>query len=267
MKAFKRLNLNAKIIAISVVPVISVVLVLWFVSSQSLENGIYKEKKAKTSELTEVGLSILKHYHQKEKAGEITREQAQAQAKEAVRALRYGPRMKGYFWIQDFTPRVIMHPFVPDLEGEDVSHITDPDGLHLFEALAEKASMDGTGHVPYKWQYYDQEDRIEPKLSYVAEFAPWDWIIGTGVYVNSIKEDVGAMTRQLMYIAAAVLGLSVFVAFFFSRRISRVLTRIVEGLGQSSEQVSSASGQVASSSQSQAEGSSDLHGTDEFGHQ
>ncbi|MFW6428620.1 MAG: methyl-accepting chemotaxis protein [Desulfosalsimonas sp.] len=256
MKSIRQMSLRAKMVALSVCPVIAVALIVWAVSSNSLEKGIYGEKKEKTEELAEVTLSILTDYHEKQKEGELTEEQAKNRAKEAVRSLRYGPQMKDYFWIQNSEPEIVMHPFSPDLEGENVSDMTDPDGLNLFVEFARKVENEGAGHVPYKWQYYDQEDRIEPKLSYVAEFEPWDWIVGTGVYVDSVEKDVAAQSRLLMIISALVAGISVLVGFLFSSRISRVLTGIVEGLGQSSGQVASAATQVSSSSQSLAEGSS-----------
>jgi len=257
MRSIRQMSLNAKIIAISVIPVLVVALVLWVVSSRSLEKSIYTEKKEKTGELAEVGLSVLKNFHEKQQSGEMSRQEAQEHAKETVRTIRYGPKMKDYFWIQDFSPRIVMHPFSPDLEGKNVSDITDPDGRNLFVEFAKMAKQEGAGHVPYKWQYYDNEGQIEPKLSYVAEFKPWGWIIGTGVYVESIQKDIAAQTRLLMLISLALAGISIAVAFFFSRRTSRTLAGIVEGLGKSSEQVASASGQIASSSQSQAEGSSE----------
>ncbi|MFO7838885.1 MAG: methyl-accepting chemotaxis protein [Desulfosalsimonadaceae bacterium] len=257
MKKLKQMSLGVKVIAITVGLVVAAGALLWFASSHSLERAIYKEKKEKTSELAEVGISVLKYYHGKVKAGDLSREEAQERAKESIRTIRYGPKMKDYFWIQDFTPRVVMHPFSPGLEGEDVSGFADPNGKHLFSAMVKKVEQKGSGHVPYEWKYYGNEDRIEPKLSYVAEFEPWDWIVGTGVYIDSIERDLAAQSKLLFLITLAIVGASICTAFLFSRSINRVLTRIVEGLGQSSEQVSAASDQVAGSSQSLAEGSSE----------
>jgi len=256
MNWMKNASLGLKLIAVTVGLVIATSVIVLTISTQSLKHAIQTEKEDKTTELAQVGLSVLKHYHQLEKAGTISRKQAQKSAMAAIRAIRFGERGQDYFWIQDFQPRILMHPYSPDLEGQDVSDITDPDGLHLFEAFVEKVRQEGAGHVPYKWQYYDESGRIEPKLSYVTEFEPWEWIIGTGVYIDSISRDVGAQTRLLLMISLVVVGLSMGVAFFFSRRISKVLHRLVQGLGSSSDQVSSASDQVASSSQSLAEGSS-----------
>ena len=256
MNWMKNASLGFKLIAVAVGLVIATSVIVLTISTQSLKHAIQTEKKAKTTELAQVGLSVLKHYHKLEKEGTLSREQAQQSARAAIRAIRFGERGQDYFWIQDFHPRILMHPYSPDLEGQDVSDITDPDGLHLFEAFVEKVRQEGSGHVPYKWQYYGETGRIEPKLSYVAEFEPWKWIVGTGVYIDSIRRDVGAQTKLLLVISLLVVGISMGVAFFFSRRLSKVLRRIVQGLGSSSDQVSSASDQVASASQSLAEGSS-----------
>jgi len=257
MKFFKKFGLSVKIMALTAVLVMATGSAVMLISTRTLERAIYTEKEDKTSELGEVGLSVLQHYHEMEKAGRLSREAAQEKAKAAVRSIRFGSQMRDYFWIQDFEPRIVMHPFKPGLEGKDVSSVTDPDGVNLFVEVVKTVRRQGAGHVPYKWQYYDNADRIEPKMSYVAGFEPWDWIVGTGVYIDSIERDVGAQTKLLLLISLGTVGAALLIGFFFSRGISRRLTRIAQGLGSSSDQVASASGQVASSSQSLAEGSSE----------
>jgi signal transduction histidine kinase len=83
----------------------------------------------------------------------LTREEAQVQAASQIREMRYGPEHKDYFWINDMHPRMIMHPFRTDLEGEDISDFADPNGKHLFLAFVETAQTSGEGYVDYMWQW------------------------------------------------------------------------------------------------------------------
>ena len=45
----------------------------------------------------------------------------------------------------------------------------------------------GEGYVEYVWQWKDDPQRLEPKESYVKGFAPWGWVIGTGIYIDDVK--------------------------------------------------------------------------------
>ena len=77
----------------------------------------------------------------------LTREEAQKQAMQAVRALRYD--QGDYFWINDLTPRMIMHPTNARLEGQDLSDHKDPDGKALFNEMVRVARADGAGLVEH----------------------------------------------------------------------------------------------------------------------
>ena len=92
---------------------------LWGVILPSFEQTLLERKREMIRELTNSAWSILASYHNDEQAGLLTREQAQAQAITRIQTLRYGPEGKDYFWIQDQQPRMIMHPYRTDLNGQE----------------------------------------------------------------------------------------------------------------------------------------------------
>jgi PAS domain S-box-containing protein len=55
------------------------------------------------------------------------------------------------------------------------------------------------------WQWKDDETRIVPKISYVKGFAPWGWIIGTGIYIEDVKAEIALITRNVINISLAIL--------------------------------------------------------------
>jgi signal transduction histidine kinase len=71
--------------------------------------------------------------------------------------------MKDYFWINDMFPRIIMHPYRPDLEGNDISHYADPNGKLLFVEFVETVKSQGEGYVDYKWQWKDDPAELSQK--------------------------------------------------------------------------------------------------------
>ena len=184
------------------------VTLLFAVLIPNVEELLLDQRRLMTSEQTNTAWSILSDYHREVDEGSMELEEAQNAAAERIRRLRYGPERKDYFWIQDMEPRMVMHPYREDLEGQDLSGIRDPDGVRLFVEFVETVRADDTGFVRYVWQWQDDPDRMEPKESYVRRFEPWGWIIGTGLYVEDVEESIDAMTRRMVDISFIVIVLS-----------------------------------------------------------
>ena len=98
-------------------------------------------------ELTESAWSVLDLLHQRETSGEMDRQTAQAEAITLIRGLRYGVDRKNYFWINDMHPRMVMHPYLPNLDGKDLTHFADPRHKRLFVKAVEIVRRHGAGHL------------------------------------------------------------------------------------------------------------------------
>lgn len=177
-----------------------------------MRERLMEGKREVIRELVASVQSGLDVYARQERRGALSREAAQALAVTHIRELRYGPELKDYFWINDLHPRMIMHPYRPDLEGQDVATFTDPAGKQLFVACVETVRRHGAGFVDYQWQWMDDPTRIVPKISYVMGFEPWGWIIGTGIYVEDVRAQISAITRKIaivcIWILFAIIALS-----------------------------------------------------------
>jgi PAS domain S-box-containing protein len=182
---------------------------LFFVLIPQFEELIYGRKREMIRELTLNAWSILDHWHQHELGSSLTREQAQQSAISQIQALRYGDERKDYFWITDSTPTMIMHPYRPDLNRQGLADFTDSRGKRLFVEMARTVERAGEGYVDYTWQWKDDSTRIVPKLSYVRGFAPWHWVIGTGIYLEDVEAEIAELERQTINITV---GISIVIA-------------------------------------------------------
>jgi len=171
----------------------------------AFDRVIMDQKRLMIRELTESAWNILARCHADEEVGALTRAEAQAAAVSQVRGLHYGQGSKDYFWIIDEHPRMIVHPYRPDLEGSDLREFADPRGKRLFVEMARVVADQGAGYVSYRWQWKDDSRRIVPKLSYVKGFAPWGWIIGTGVYLEDVAAERAALVERLQTVSLAIL--------------------------------------------------------------
>jgi len=179
--------------------------VVFFFILPAFNRVIMDQKRLMIRELTESAWNILASCEADERAGKLTREQAQAAAVSQVRGLHYGQESKDYFWIIDLQPRMIVHPYRPDLEGSDLRDFADPHGKRLFVEMVRTVERQGEGYVAYQWQWKDDNRRIVPKLSYVKGFVPWGWIIGTGIYIEDVAAERAALTERLQAVSLAIL--------------------------------------------------------------
>ncbi len=164
----------------------------------SMEERLLERKRETTSELTNSAWSILRDYHREVEEGAMSEAEAQRAAIERVRRMRYGPDEMDYFWITDMHPRMIMHPYREDLEGADLTEFTDPDGVRPFVEFVEAVREHSSGYVTYVWQWQDDPERLEAKESYVREFEPWGWIIGTGLYVDDVQQEIQTISGRMI---------------------------------------------------------------------
>ena len=112
------------------------------------------------------------------------------EALQTVAQMRFGK--SGYFWINDTSPKMIMHPIKPSLDGKDLSQVKDPNGVYLFNEMVEVIKKKSEGMVKYSWSKPNSE-KPSPKMSYVMLFKEWNWIIGTGEYIDTIETKIQQM--------------------------------------------------------------------------
>lgn len=182
------------------------VVTIFLILLPALERGLMERKRDLIRELTTSAWNILASFEQEVAEGRMSRALAQEEAIRQFQNLHYGPQMKDYFWVNDLTPRMIVHPYRHELEGRDLSTIQDPDGKRLFVEFVAVAREHGGGFVAYRWQWKDDPRRIVPKLSYVKLFEPWGWVIGTGIYLDDVAAEIHATSRRLATASGGILA-------------------------------------------------------------
>jgi PAS domain S-box-containing protein len=177
---------------------------IFMVFIPAIRKTIVEYRKQTLKELTLAISSQLSDLEKRVQKGLLSREEAQKQVLEQIENIRYGTEGKDYFWVTDLHPQMIMHPYRKDLNGKDVTHYSDPTGKELFSEFVRAVKSRGDAYVDYLWQWKDDSSRIVPKLSYVKLFEPWGWIIGTGVYLDDVREEVSLMSKMVIQISVAV---------------------------------------------------------------
>jgi methyl-accepting chemotaxis protein len=248
-----KIKLSSKITLLSALLVLGFSLTIALIYPKVRQN-MYDAKYLKTRHVVETAWGILDFYARQVKAGVLTAETGKKQALEAIKNLRY--EKDDYFWINDMEPRMIMHPIKPELDGKDLSENKDPNGKKLFVAFVEKVKSEGAGFVDYYWSKPGKTEPI-PKISYVKGFPEWEWIIGSGIYIDDVEKELNPIFYTLLLSILITGGAGLSLAYLIARSISKPVNQIVAGLNEEADLVASASGQVSSASQSLAEGASE----------
>jgi methyl-accepting chemotaxis protein len=179
----------------------------------SERNLILEERKSSVRQTVELAHGIVAYAHAQVSQGRLTESQGKQLAKDTIRALRYSGNE--YFWINDMDAKMVMHAVKPDMDGQDVSDKKDPTGKRLFVEFIDIVKAKGEGFVIYQWPRPGSTEPVQ-KVSYVRGFAPWGWVIGSGVYIDNVNATVAArvigMSVGTVVLAVALLGISLVVA-------------------------------------------------------
>jgi methyl-accepting chemotaxis protein len=180
---------------------------------QTLKANLLEDRKVKTQHLVEAAFGIVEHFAARERDGQMSREEAQAFAKSALKALRYGEGE--YFFINDYELTAVVHPVQEQLVGKSVAALKDADGKLFQQEMRRVATTAGQGFVEYVWPRPGEKEP-SPKITYVKGFGRWQWILGTGIYVDDVDaifwEIALVMGGVVLLVAAAVGGGSLVIA-------------------------------------------------------
>ena len=229
----RRMSLAKKFVLMGLVVELSFAAMVFLWILPGMKAHLLKERKAKVREVVNAAYSVAAYHYSIAKGGEISEPQAMKECREIIKHIRYGPDGKDYLWINDFAPRMVMHPYRPDLEGKDLSGFKDPTGKRFFLEMVKVCKEKGEGFVSYIWQYKDDPSKIYPKVSFVKAFKPWGWIIGSGVYLHEVQQAYGRWMARAGALALLIMALTFVVLICFYRKgIGNPLAKIEAFVGR-----------------------------------
>ncbi len=191
---------------------------IYIVIIPAFEESFVDGKKEMIRQLTKSTLGIVEFYYGEEEQGRLMREEAQARAMAVLKNLRYGEEGRDYFWINDTTPRLIMHPYSEELVGADLSTFEDASGKLIFQEIKKTVEQSGSGFIHYSWNKKYSKKITSPKLSYVQLFKPWDWVIGTGVFLDDVAGKTEEIFRRLSLMGLAAVSLLTLILLYVGRQ-------------------------------------------------
>lgn len=158
-----------------------------YATVRSFRNTTLAQRKSGLVDVSSAIVTALDTIRSQVEAGALTEEQGQAAALEMLKSIRFGN--DDYFFTYDRDMTAIAHPDAK-FQGRNLIDLQDADGTYVIREIQRVALELGGGFVPYRWVRLNA-DEPSPKIGYVFHYEPWDWIIGTGVYVDDIDDAAG----------------------------------------------------------------------------
>lgn len=215
MIALKEMRVINRLVVAGLVVLLALILITIYTVTQIRSEAV-SAHQTRLRDLVNVTNGIVGNYQRLEKAGKLTREEAQQQAKEALRDPRFGS--DDYFFIYDFDGRAVMVAGSPKIEGQVMLGKEDKKGFKLWDAFVEIGKGPGKGFVEY-WFPRAGQTEPKPKLAYLMAVPDWKWIIGTGVYIDDVDDAVRIAVTSHGLMALVTLIVVAVVALAVSRSI------------------------------------------------
>ena len=219
----RKLNLLTLLIALGVIA-------LSVIAARMQYLDLTETRKAALKTQVELSYGILQHYHRLASTGELSEEAAKRAALQALEVMR-AENDTYYFNVYDTGYRLLMHPFRKDLVGKDMKDFRTDDGVRIYYDQVEAAKAGG-GFVNYRWAKPGSKGDVE-KVAYAGLFAPWNWVVSSGVYMDDVQKQALVFTA-IMAVSGGVLVLIVLaLSWVIGNRIAVPLkqaTAVAEGI-------------------------------------
>jgi len=250
----KSVSIKTRLLLIMAAALAGMILIAIF-ALQSEKATLLEDRKVKTRHLVESTHSLLGHYYDLQQKGVLSEDAAKDAAIKAIKVLRYD--QKEYFWLQDYTtpiPKMLMHPTVPTLDDKVLDAekfncatslqsgldgpIEKTDGKkNLFVAFNEATYKSGQGYVTYNWPKPKAgggtTEELYTKLSFVKKFDGWNWLVGSGIYLDDVDN---IFWNHAIWLIGIIMTITVLVGGGMMMVVHRI-TRSLNELGSTMHQI------------------------------
>ncbi len=220
MTNFKDWPIRYKLISLVLIATIPILMIFYLSVRPTIEEKFLEDRKSTLKAVIEVAHGVMDSYQKLVVKGEITVDEAQMLAAKELNILRY--EGKEYFFGYDLKGNTKLLGSDPEKVGTNRWELTDKKGNKLIQLMAQTCKKDGEGFVTY-WYPKPGETEALPKYSYVKLFEPWQWFVGTGVYMDEVDVAMADFNYQALIpiwiTVVVVLIAGILIAGFIGRPI------------------------------------------------
>ena len=168
--------------------IVSLFSIINTINTNKTQTEVYKTRllddvKMKLKHETEEAMSICEVMYGRYQNGEMTLAEAEKESADIIRELRYDDG-NGYFWV-DTSKGINVVLLGRDTEGQSRWDATDSSGNKFIQQMIQNGMQDGGGYTELMFAKPNETEEL-PKINYTAYYEPFDWVMGTGVWVDDL---------------------------------------------------------------------------------
>lgn len=224
------MTFKTKLLLITILPLIAVSILIggitYFQSLQlinaetkSVEERILASKRQEIRNYVSLALTSIEQIYRTEPNG---RAAAQEEVKKILSNLTFD--YDGYFFVYTLDGTNVVHPKLPHLIGDNWWDLKDDNGNFVIQSLIS-AAQNGGGFHQYVW-HKPSTGSVEEKLGYAILLDKWDWMLGTGLYIDDIEREVSAIRADF----AKSIRQTLFVIFMITLAAIAVAGSLIAGV-------------------------------------
>ena len=187
-----------KLILLSIVPsIVAVTIIVIIITNQiqsltqaqknTFEEEVLSLKKTELKNYGELAYTVIKDTYLNDK---LDKQVAQKIVIDILKKMSFGD--DGYFYIYSYSGLTVSHPKLPHLEGRNLYNFQDNNGNFLIQQLIQTAK-DGGGYTRYIWNK-PSSNKYTEKIGYTIGLDKWEWMVGTGLYIDDIQLGVNKIS-------------------------------------------------------------------------
>jgi methyl-accepting chemotaxis protein len=220
---FIKVKISAKLLSLILGGVVGFVVLAAFALS-FLRATMVQDRVVKVQNLTEVARDVAKGFYERSQAGEFDQATAQAMAKKVLRGLRFSG--VEYFFIYTTDGTNVLLPPKPEREGSNFIDLKDSNGVYFIRELISSSGNQGRP-VFYQFPRSGSDVPVD-KVALALPFAPWNWAIGTGVYLDDVNQEFFGQALKYAGIIVPITLILLVGGWFLARNITLPLRRLVD---------------------------------------
>lgn len=196
--------------------------------SSAYTNDVFTSKKTELKDQIRIVIHWMEQIHANGLAQGLSDEQIQADIFAHLRNLRFYDDDTGYVFIFNLDGVCKFNGVDKGLEGKNLMQAKDSNGVFLVADLIDSVKSKGSGYVEVLWPK-GEDRKLTPQLAYSSLFKPYNWMVGTGAFVDNIEANIISLNEKIdqksnknLFIFAIVTGLIIFIMVVLSFMYVRV---------------------------------------------
>lgn len=217
-----RFSVSARILSVVLLSGLGLALVGWL-GARSLSFQMYQDRRDEIGYILDTADHIVEYYQGLSARGAMSEAEAKHQATETLRQMRYNNGEYIFIIATDGTS--VLQPAKPESEGSNLLGVKDADGVPVFQSLIDTAKAGKGEFVQYRWARPGAAE-AKSKLSKGVLFPSWNWVIGSGVYLDNMEGAIAEAVWGLVLSVGLVMVVVVLLALMVSRSVTHPMKRL-----------------------------------------